>query len=136
MSLSTCLALWSWPVSSCPGQTHSALPSNISFWAALPATCPALLRCNSKLCMSCQAVQPASVLPTGHHSSSCTVSEAPGSCADRAPGPSALQAPASQLVGKLPTPIPSVLLSYLQQADVVAMMQCAIPCCLHSGNGS
>ena len=96
--------------------------------------------------MSCQAVQhtslmllvllEASVLPTGHHSSSCTVSEASGSCADCAQGPLALQAPAPQLVGKLPTPIPSVLLLYLQQADVVANMQCVIPCCLHTGNGS
>ncbi len=115
---------------------HSALPSNVSFWAALPATCPAPLCCDSKLCVSCQAVLSTSVLPTGHDSSSCTISEAPGSCADCAPGPSALQAPASQLVGKLPTPISSVLLSFQQQADVVTIMQCAGPCCLHSGTGS
>ncbi len=78
----------------------------------------------------------ASAIPTGHLSSSCTVFEASGSCADCAPGPQALQAPASQLVGKLPTPIPSVLLLYLDKADVVDMMQCGTPCYLHSGNRS
>lgn len=95
------------------------------------------LPCRAAIAISaCQAVQSASVLRTGHDSSSCTVSEAPGSCADCAPGASALQAPASRLVGKLPAPIPSVLLLCLQQADVVTMMQCGIPCCLHSGIGS
>ena len=117
----------------CPQVTRSGVPC---LPLALPATCPALLRCNSKLCVSSQTVQPASVFPTGHHSSSCTVSEASGSCADCAPGPSAVQAPASQLVGKLPTPIPSVLLLYLQQAEVVTLMQRGVPCCLHSGSSS
>jgi len=65
ISLSTCLAFWSWPLSNCPWANSfcPALKYLTLSCPACPLPCPALPHCNSKLCVSCRAVQPVSVLP-------------------------------------------------------------------------